>query len=128
MNNTENYDNVPVLKIEHDLKLHLIYQLQHNLTKWAELVKMARSSQLGAFWTGGTYNDAEELAAAAVAEAYGLADALDTDYNASVRTIANFVGMPYKRLLTFFAKYFILSNADPKGYYCTYVPYDKMKL
>lgn len=106
----------------------LEYRVTHQLVKWAELVQMAGSNaSLGKQWTGGNYNDAEELAAAAVANACSVENAMHTALYAGLRTIAEFMQMPYDRLLQFYTQHYILTEHEPAAPQCRYVQYKTLQ-
>lgn len=119
----------PLITAEESQMLRVLeHRITHQLVKWAELVQMAGSNELlGKRWTGGNYNDAEELAAAAVAQACRVDEAMNTKIYAGLRTIAEFMQMPYGRLLDFYTQRYILTEHTPKTPIYGYVPYKTLK-
>lgn len=119
----------PLITAEESQLLRVLeHRITHQIVKWADLVQMAGGNELlGKQWTGGNYNDAEELAAAAVALACRVDEAMNTTLYAGMRTIAEFMQMPYNRLLDFYTQHYILTEHKPTAKCCGYVPYKTLK-
>lgn len=93
--------------------------------KWPELLEaVKRHKALGQLnWELGKYRTPEDLAAAAVDEALELSDILETEYNCSLRTIADYMQMPYTLLLHTYTLLYI-EQQKSKPIQCKYIPYE----
>lgn len=99
-----------VLDAEERYLQDMIDKLQHSHPTYKSLILMPAANygldQLG--WTGGKYNSTMALAAEAIDKAYNLGECMDTAHRASLRTIAEWLEMPYNLILSIYRKKHIL--------------------
>lgn len=102
--------------------------IERKQTKWGELIAMVEgNSKLGERWEGGFYNDAEELVLAAVDDICCIEQALNTGTYAGLRRVAEFMQIPYSRVLLFYTQHYILTEHEPAAPCCGYVPLNTLE-
>lgn len=112
-------------QLERECKQYLVYMIKEQGAKWPDLLEAVKRHRglPQPSWKGGIYHSPENLAAAAVNEALELSDIMETEFNTSLRNIADWLGMPYTLLLDFYHQHYIINQeSQPLG--TKYIPYE----